>query len=173
VFSALGILFLWVGRHEWNELHHRRVRYSNFVFGLSLVAIALAAAPIALFSSIGEGSPPGWIGVEFGIAIALVFGLTFVTYAMVVAHLVGRAGEVVMGLGLAWSVIVSGLIGLALSPQLSPIVQSIVHRSPAISVLMQPITLLDALLGFSYLAFFFAFADAHYRVAKGETPPDA
>jgi len=96
--------------------------------------------------------------------------VTFLTYALVAAHLVGRSGEVAMGLGLAWGVIVSGLIGAALAPNLHPIVTAVTGRSTAIVAATHPITLLDSLLAFSYLAFFFAFVDAHYRVAKGLTP---
>jgi len=96
--------------------------------------------------------------------------VTFVTYALVAAHLVGRLGEVAMGIGLGWAVLLSGLIGIALAPNLQPIVHSVAARNPSVGVLFQPITLLDALLAFSYLAFFVAFVDAHYRVAKGLTP---
>lgn len=167
VFSALGILFLWVGRHEWNELHRTRIGHANLAFTVSLVAIVLAAAPVGYLTFVGAPTPPSWLGLEFGVAVALIFGLTFVTYALVAAHLVGRVGEVAMGLGLAWAAGISGLIGLALSPQLGPIVRTVAARSTALASVTQPITLLDALLGFSYLAFFVAFTDAHYRVAKG------
>ncbi|HYA58357.1 MAG TPA: hypothetical protein VEH57_07885 [Thermoplasmata archaeon] len=167
VFSAVGILFLWVGRHEWNELHRTRVRYASVAFEVNVVAIALAAAPIAYLSVTGGPTPPEWVQLEFGAAAALIFGLTFVTYALVAAHLVGRVGEVAMGVGLAWSILISALIGIVLSPQLHPIVRTIVARSTAVTSIAQPITLLDALLAFSYLAFFIAFVDAHYRVAKG------
>jgi hypothetical protein len=146
------------------------VGYANVAFLLSLVAIALAAVPVAYLSLTGGSDFSGWLGIEFGAAVALVFGVTFVTYALVAAHLVGRSGEVAMGLGLGWAVLVSGLIGATLVPELHPIVMAITARSAAIASATQPITLLDSLLAFSYLAFFFAFVDAHYRVAKGLTP---
>ncbi len=170
LFSGIGILFLYVGRHEWNELHLTRTRYASTAFAVSLVTILLAAAPIAYLSAVGGPTPPGWLAIEFGLAIALVFGTTFVTYAVVAAHLVGRVGEIAMGLGLAWSIIISALIGIALTPQLHPIVSTILARSTAFGSFTQPISLLDSLLGFSYLAFFVAFAEAHYRVAKGLDP---
>jgi Na+/phosphate symporter len=170
--SAVGILFLWVGRHEWNELHRSRVGHANLAFAVSLVATVLAAAPIAYLTAIGDPTPPGWLAVEFGAAIAVVFGITFVTYALVAAHLVGRLGEIAMGAGLVWAVVLSAAIGFVLAPQLDPIVQTIAARSPAIDPIVRPITLLDALLAFSYLAFFLAFTDAHYRVALGLVPED-
>jgi hypothetical protein len=173
LFSALGILFLWLGRHEWNHLHHRRVGHASLAFAASLVAIVLAVVPIAYLSTVGSTNPPGWLAVEFGAAIAVVFSATFVTYALVASHLVGLPGRVAMGLGLAWSILISALIGLALSPQLQTISRDVVSRSPAIAPIAQPITLLDALLGFGYLAFFVAFVDAHYRVATGAVPIDS
>ncbi len=168
-FTAFGLLFLWIGRHEWNELHRTRVGHANLAFAVSLIATALAAIPITYLTLAGNTSPAGWLGIEFGVAVALVFATTFVTYALVAAHLVGRLGEIAMGLGLAWSVLISALIGLALSPELAPIAQSIASRTIALDPIIAPITLLDALLAFSYLAFFVAFVDAHYRVAKGLT----
>jgi hypothetical protein len=146
------------------------VRYVNVAFAAGLVAIVLAAVPIGTLALLGTQSSPTWLGIEFGAAIALVFGVTFVTYALVAAHLVGRLGEIAMGLGLGWAVLLSSLIGVTLAPDLQPIVQSVSARNPALGPIFQPITLLDALLAFSYLAFFIAFVDAHYRVAKGLTP---
>ncbi|MGI0133174.1 MAG: hypothetical protein ACREDK_08860 [Thermoplasmata archaeon] len=173
VFSALGILFLWAGRHEWNALHRSRVGHANLAFATTFVATALAAAPIAYLSLTGGPNPPPWIALEFAVAVALVVGVTFVTYALVAAHLVGPTGEVAMALGLLWAIIISAEIGLALSHHLSTIVTTIAGRSLSIEPIAQPITLLDALLGFSYLAFFVAFVDAHWRVAKGLDLPVA
>lgn len=177
--SAFGILFLYLGRHEWNELHRSRVGHAGAAFGVSLVATVLAAAPVAYLAVQGSSSAPSWLALEFGAAIAVVFATTFVTYALVAAHLVGRLGEVAMALGLGWSIFISALIGLTLSPNLGTIVHAIAARSTAVDSIVSPITLLDALLAFSYLAFFVAFAEAHYRVAKGldpvlpATPPTA
>ena len=171
LFSVLGILFLWIGRHEWSEIHRRRVGFARFAFVASLVAIALAAAPVAYLATMGGAAAPGWLGFEFGVAVALIFALTFVTYALVAAHLVGRVGEVAMGLGLAWALIISALIGLALSPQLGPIATAVTARTPAIDQVARPIQQLDAWMGFSYLAFLVAFVDAHHRVAAGRPSP--
>jgi hypothetical protein len=166
-FTAFGLLFLWVGRHEWNEVHRTRVGHANLAFAVSLVATAFAAAPVAYLTVTGNASPAGWLGIEFGVSVAVVFAVTFVTYALVAAHLVGRLGEIAMGLGLAWAVLISALIGLVLSPKLAPIAHMLSNRTVALGPIIDPITLLDALLAFSYLAFFVAFVDAHYRVARG------
>ncbi|HEY6238874.1 MAG TPA: hypothetical protein VIZ68_06805 [Thermoplasmata archaeon] len=168
--AGVGILFLWIGRYEWNEEHRTRVGHANLAFAVSIVATILAAAPIAYLSALGDPTPPGWLAVEFGAAVAVVFAITFVTYALVASHLVGRLGEIAMGAGLVWAVVLSTAIGFVLAPQLDPIVHTIAARSPALDPIVRPITLLDALLAFSYLAFFLAFTDAHYRVAHGLVP---
>jgi hypothetical protein len=172
-FSAIGLLFLWVGRHEWNQVHRARVDHANLAFAVSVLAIGLAGAPIAYLAAVGSTTDPGWLGLEFGAAIAVVFAITFVTYALVAAHLVGRLGEIAMAIGLAWAAIISALIGFTLTPQLHPIVHAVLARSPSVGGVVQPITLLDALLAFSYLAFFLAFTDAHYRVVRGLDPEPA
>ncbi|HEV2165759.1 MAG TPA: hypothetical protein VGS23_02090 [Thermoplasmata archaeon] len=166
-FTVLGLLFLWIGRHEWNEVHRTRVGHANLAFAVSLIATAAAGAPIAYLTFLGTSTPPGWLSLEFGAAVALVFAVTFVTYALVAAHLVGRSGEIAMALGLAWAAGISALIGLALAAQLRSIVGAVAHRTLSVGPIFDPITLLDALLALSYLAFFLAFADAHYRVARG------
>lgn len=173
VFSAFGILLLYVGRHEWNEVHRTRVRYASTAFAANLLAIALAAAPVAWLTYAGDTDPTGLGTVLFGVAVGLVFSLTFVTYALVAAHLVGRLGEVAMALGLGWAAVVSGLIALALAPQLHPLVHDLLARSFALGTRLQPISLLDALLAFSYLAFLVGFADAHRRVVRGLDPAEA
>lgn len=173
VFTAFGILFLWIGRHEWNELHRARVGHANLAFALSLLATALAAGPVVYLAAEGGPTPPGWLGFEFGVAVALVFAVTFVTYALVASHLVGPVGRAAMAAGLLWAVVISAAIGLALASQLHPIVATIVARSPALGPIEHPITLLDSLLAFSYLGFFVAFADAHWRVARGLDAADA
>jgi hypothetical protein len=169
-FTAFGVLFLWIGRHEWNELHRTRVRYTNLAFAASLLAIGLAVAPLAYLAATHTDSPPGWLSAEFGVAAALVIGVTFVTYALVAAHLVGRTGEVAMALALGWTVLVTAAIGIALDPQLAPIAQAVSGGSRSFLPSLSPITTLDALLAFSYLGFFLAFVDAHFRVARGLDP---
>ena len=170
VFSLFGILFLWVGRHEWNEVHRARVTHANIAFSISIVATVIAGASVGYLAFTGAPSTPGWLALVFGIAVAIIFSITFVTYALVAAHLVGPVGEISMGIGLAWAVLLSALIGLTLMPELHPIANAIVARSASVGVLIDPISLFDALLGLSYLAFFVAFLDAHRRVARGLTP---
>jgi len=167
IFSLVGLTFLWMGRHEWSELHRRRVGHAHGAFIGSVVAIALAAAPVIYLSAIGGPPPPAWASAEFAVAIAIVFALTFVTYALVAAHLVGPVGRIAMALGLLWAFILSALIGLALSAQLSPLVRQIVDRSPAVAPIVNAIGFLDSLLAFSYIALFVAFLDAHARVRAG------
>ncbi|MCI4324738.1 MAG: hypothetical protein L3K00_02475 [Thermoplasmata archaeon] len=169
-FTACGILFLWIGRHEWNELHRTRVRYTNLAFAASLAAVALAVAPLAYLATNRSYSPPEWLSLEFGIAAALVIGVTFLTYGLVAAHLVGRTGTVAMALALGWAAVLTVAIGAAIAPQLAPIARAVTGSTASLGPTLSPITMLDALLAFSYLGFFLAFVDAHFRVARGLDP---
>jgi hypothetical protein len=112
-------------------------------------------------------APPSWLGAEFGVAVAATFVLGFFTYALLTAHLVGRIGEVAIGLGLAWALLISAAIGSVLAPRLGEIATAVASGAGGVAPLVQPIAFLDALLAFSYIAFFVAFVDAHYRVATG------
>lgn len=166
-FSVLGILWLWIGRSEWNDVHRQRVRSANVAFGASLLAAILAAAIVGYLSYLGPAAPPAWASLAFGTAIASLLALTFVTYVLVASHLVGPIGGVAMAFGLVWALLLSALIGLALSPQLQTIVQDVSSRNLAVGPVFAPVTLLAALFAFSYLAFFVAFADAYVRVGRG------
>ena len=169
-FSALGIVWLWIGRHEWNELHVRRVGHASLAFQSSLLAAGLAIGVVLLLAATGPTDPPYWTRLLFGAAVAAVLALTFLTYVLVASHLVGRWGGLAMALGVGWALLLSGLIGLALVPELPPIVRSVVLKSPAVAPVLQPLTALAALFAFSYLAFFLAFTDAHWRVVQGLDP---
>ncbi len=167
LFSFLGLLWLWIGRSEWNEAHSRRVGHVNAAFGLSLFAAVLAAGLVVWLAQMGVTTPPGWAGLAFGTAVGSVLALTFLTYVLVASHLVGPVGEISMAFGLLWALLLSILIGAALIPELTPLVADVASHNPAIGPILAPITLLASLFALSYLAFLVAFADAYGRVGRG------
>jgi|SRR5579871_840490 len=166
-FSGAGVLFLWIGRHEWNETHAQRVGHATLAFAVTLVALLLAALPVAILTAEGSSAPPAWAAWEFGAAVALVIGASFLTYGLVAAHLVGRTGRVGLAASLLWAWIVAAVLGLLLAPQLGTIVHLIQARSGPYDSVTRPLGPLEALLAISYLAFFVLFSEAHYRVARG------
>lgn len=167
--TVVGLLFLFLGRHEWNELHRSRARRTNQIFVLSLLGGFVAAAEVAylyLNPSIGT---PLWAEVVFGAALgSLVFG-TFATYAYLVFHLVRNPSKAVLVASAIWALAVSAYIGRDLAVALPTIMALVSARSLTIEGLVGPVDYLASYLFVSYFLLFAAYLDAHAVVAKG--PP--
>jgi cellulose synthase/poly-beta-1,6-N-acetylglucosamine synthase-like glycosyltransferase len=166
-FTVLGLLFLWVGRHEWNELHRQRVRHAHLSFFASLVFLALAVTPLAWAAVLGYGSLPLWAHVLFAVGIAGTFSLTFLTYALTIFHLIGPAAKAAVILGFLWAVGVAFLIAAALDQRLSTIVSAVLQRSLSFGTVFSPVSALEAYLIVTYLIFLAAFVHAHRRIVRG------
>jgi len=178
VMTVAGLLFVWIGRHEWSELHRDRVRQAHRVFGLSLVGAAIAGVLVGLLVLVPAVGVPVWAEAVFGVALgSLVFG-TFVTYVYLVFHLVGRTSRFALATTLLWTVAVSALIGSALGGNLPTIVHLVESRRTAVPGFIDPVTSLSSYLFVSYFLLLAAYVDAHRHVAAGPTParparPDA
>src|SRR5208282_88920 len=96
IVTLLGLLFLVIGRHEWDELHRARVRRANLIFGLSLLAGFVAGVELTLLVSYPSIGAPLWAEVVFGAAAGAFLLGTFVTYAQLVFHLVTRPSKVAL-----------------------------------------------------------------------------
>jgi len=162
-----GLLFVWVGRHEWSELHRTRVRQAHLVFGLSLIGAFIAAAIVALLYFEPSLGVPYWAKVVFGAAVgSLVLG-TFVTYVYLVFHLVGRPSQGILAASIAWSLIVSALMGATLSANLAPIVTLVRQHRPTLPGFVTPLDALASYLFLSYFLLLAAYLDAHRKVGSG------
>jgi hypothetical protein len=176
--TLLGLLFILVGKREWDEIHRSRVHAANTVFGVSLLAGVLAfleLAGLALYPSFGT---PWWTEVLFGGLLAgFVLG-TFVTYGLLVFHLVHRPSKVALVAAMVWALLVAALIGVALAADLPAILGLIATRSLSFETLVAPIDYLVSFLFLSYFLLLAAYLDAHVTVARGlprsaraRTPP--
>jgi len=173
VMTVAGLLFVWIGRHEWGELHRDRVRQAHIVFGLSVLGAAVAGAVLAVLVFWPSLGVPAWAEVLFGASAAsLVLG-TFVTYVYLVFHLVGPASRGILAASILWSLAVSALIGLTVAVNLAPIVGLVQHRQPVIPGFVSPLDSLSSYLFLSYFLLLAAYVDAHRRVASGARPPTA
>jgi hypothetical protein len=170
VMTLAGLLFVWIGRHEWSELHRTRVRQAHVVFGLSILGGFVAGAVLGLLYLEPGWGVPLWAKVVFGAATgSLVLG-TFVTYVYLIFHLVGRPSQAVLGASALWALAVAGLIGAALAGNLSTILTLLRHRQPSVPGFVTPIDSLASYLFLSYFLLLAAYLDAHRKVAAG--PPD-
>ncbi|MFZ0891872.1 MAG: hypothetical protein WB778_10215 [Thermoplasmata archaeon] len=172
IMTLLGLLFILVGRHEWDEIHQARVFQANLIFGLSILAGVIAGVELGFLAYYGLGAPL-WAELLFGSSVgAFVLG-TFVTYAQLVFHLVRRPSKAALVAAIAWALIISALIGESLAASLATILGLIDARSFSVGALIGPIDFLGSFLFVSYFLLLIAYMDAHLTVAKGLTKAPA
>jgi len=176
--TVAGLLFVWIGRHEWNEMHRTRVRQAHLVFALSLLGALVAGLLIAVLVLVPTWGTPLWARALFGGAVgSLVLG-TFVTYALLVFHLVPRPSKAILLASLSWSLLVAGLVGGTLAANLGAIVDLAARRTLTLPAFVEPVDSLASYLFVSYFLLLAAYLDAHRTVARGADPtgrvsPDA
>jgi hypothetical protein len=171
IVTILGLLFLFLGRHEWNEIHRARAARTNQIFALTLLGGFVAGAVVAILALYPSLGTPLWAELVFGTAVgSLVLG-TFVTYAYLVFHLVRRPSRIVLVASAIWALAVSVYIGRVIAGDLPSILVAIGARSLSVDHLLAPVDYLASYLFVSYFLLFAAYLDAHSIVARG--PPDA
>lgn len=165
--TLAGLLFVWVGRHEWNELHRDRVRQAHRVFGASLLGALVAGATVGMLLAEPSLGVPWWAGVLFGAAVgSLVLG-TFVTYALIVFHLVPTPSKALLLASLLWALVVAGFVGAALAANLPAILALASQRIVGVPNFVGPVDSLASYLFVSYFLLLTAYVDAHRTVARG------
>jgi len=170
--TVVGLLFVWVGRHEWTELHRQRTRRATAIFELSLVGGFVAVAEVALLVAYPSVGTPGWAEVLFGAAVAsLLFG-TFVTYAYLVFHLVATPSKAALAAAVVWAFAVSVVITVALAADLPTVLALVDSRSFTVPSFLAPVSSLISYLFVSYFLLLAAYFEAHATVARG-LPPGA
>ena len=167
VATVVGLLFLWIGRHEWNELHRARVTHAHLTFLTVLVLGVAAGGPVAYYLYRSPGSIPSWVPIEVGIAVGLAVIVTVAMYVVIVLHLVGWGGKAVLGLSLFTSVFPAYLLATAVARDLPTYVAEAGSAPTALVAQVEPLFALFSWLFASYLFLLAAFADAHRRVAQG------
>jgi hypothetical protein len=166
VVTLLGLLFILIGRHEWDELHRARVRRANLIFGLSLLAGFVAGIEVTLLAAYPGIGAPLWAEVVFGAAVGSFLLGTFVTYAQLVFHLVTRPSKVALVASIAWALIMSIFIAQTLAADLPSILGLIGAHSFSFEYLISPVDYLASFLFISYFLLLGAYVDAHVTVAR-------
>jgi hypothetical protein len=173
IFTVIGLLFLWLGRHEWGVLHRRRVTHAHRSFFLAVLFLVLAVVPIAVYTYLEPTtSAPDWVTLEFGASVAATFLFSYVTYALIAVHLLGSGGKLAVAAALGWAAFISALLGLAVAGLFPTYIHVIRTGSVSTSGLEGPISSELSLLFVSYFLFLIAFVDAHRRIVRHGVPPD-
>ncbi len=169
--TLAGLLFVWIGQHEWNALHRDRVRRAHLVFGLTLLGALGAGGVLALLLLRPGLGIPLWARVVFGASAgSLVLG-TFVTYSVLVFHLVPRPSKAILLASLLWALLVATFVGTALAADLATVLALAAKRSAGIPNFVGPVDSLASYLFVSYFLLLTAYVDAHRTVARGGAPP--
>ena len=166
VVTLLGMLFILVGRHEWDENHRARVRRANQIFALSLVAGFVAGIEITLLAVYSGIGTPLWAEVVFGAAVGAFLLGTFVTYAQLIFHLVTRPSKWALVASTLWALVISALIARTLAGDLPSILGLIGAHSFSFDYLISPVDYLASFLFVSYFLLLAAYVDAHITVAR-------
>lgn len=167
ILAVLGLVFVWVGRDEWNDVHRVRARTAGHVFTLSILGGFVAAGVVALLIAVPSIGTPPWAQGLFGAAFgSLVFG-TFVVYAYLVFHLVTTWARVAVVLALVWAFVVSVAVSAVLASNLTTILVLINNRTVEIPAFVAPVDLLISYLFVSYFLLLTAYIEAHVAVARG------
>ncbi|MCI4352759.1 MAG: hypothetical protein L3K14_05145 [Thermoplasmata archaeon] len=171
VATLLGVLFLTLGRHEWNEVHRTRVHHAHLTLLVTVLLALAAAGPIAYYAYMSAVAIPSWLAYEVGAAVGASLFLSFILYAIIVYHLLGTAGRAILILALLAAVPVVGIVGYHIAGDI-PTYLTTVRSSPTkLAALIEPVVSYLSYMFLAYSLFAVAFLDAHRRVARGLEPP--
>jgi uncharacterized membrane protein YidH (DUF202 family) len=168
--TVVGVTFLTIGRHEWNELHKQRVHHAHLTFIVTVLLAIAAAGPVAYYAYTASAAIPGWLAYEVGAAVAASLFFSFVLYAIIVHHLLGRTGRVILGLALVAAVPVVGIVGYLVAGGLPMYLTDARTGPDKLVALIEPLAGYLSYMFLAYGLFAIAFIDAHRRVAKGLLP---
>ena len=174
VFTVIGLAFLYLGRHEWTEVHRRRVTHAHRVFAVVIVAAAVGGGLVATYVYLApSAAAPASLAVIVAVTVAVVLVGSYITYILVVFHLVTLAGRIAAFGALAWTAYVAWLLALAVASKFPVYLAFLRHQGPLapsdVTVVVAPLSLLFV----AYFLLLVAYADAHRRVALGLDPAPA
>ena len=162
--TLAGILVLWMGRNQWNDLLSRRFRHAHRTFGLSLVALVLGAA-LLVWSSYGSvAPPPWWVSWAFGAALMASLFLTFATYVLLALHLTAWVGKALLLLALGWAAVVSLWMGQVLAQDFGAIIRDLQTHTLSNGSLNASVAGFGSYFALTYALLIIAYLDAFRRV---------
>lgn len=167
-FTVVGLVSLWLGRHEWNELHKGRVRHAHLSFGVTVVLSVVAAISVGLAYLLPASVPEPTAGWVFGAAVAGLLWFLYLTYGLAAGHLTGTVGKLLVVLALVWAAVAALLLGDTARSFLPSLLSSLSHRALTEHAVLDPFVGQLSLLFVTYLLLFVAFLDAHRRVVRGD-----
>jgi hypothetical protein len=174
IFTVVGLVFLSVGRHEWNELHARRVVHARRLFALALVIGGVAAVIVAYYVEVAPtAAQPAALAPFVAFAAAAAYFTSYLLYAMVAAHLLRPVALLLLAGALVWAAYVAFELARTIDGQFGSYLLILRTHTASVSGLTAPLTAELSTMFVTYALLAVAFADAHRRVALGPDPSPA
>jgi len=161
--TLAGLLILWIGRFEWDEILARRFRHAHWAFAINIVALLLAVTPVVWYGLLSAGSIPSWVKWEFGVAVVSSLLFTYATYVLVAFELTTGTSKAILLVAFGWASFVSIWIGDALSGEFSTIVMIVRSRVLDLSSVSESISSRESFLAVTYLLLTIAYLHAYHR----------
>ncbi len=173
-FTVVGLAFLTIGRHEWDELHRRRVAHARRLFVVAILLGAVAVAAVAYYVDLAPtAAQPATLAPFVAVAAALAFFTSYLLYAVLAAHLLRPVTWLLLVAALGWAGYVAYLLAVGIDQQFATYLAVLRTHTASVSSLVSPLTADLSTMFVTYLLLVLAFAEAHQRVAKGREPPTA
>ena len=170
--TLAGLLILWIGRLEWDEVLSRRFRHAHWAFALNIAAMVLAIVPVVWYGLLSAASIPSWVDLEFGAAVVTSLLFTYATYVLVAFELTAGLSKALLFIAFGWASFVSIWIGDALSQELGAIVLIVQNRTLDISPVSDSISSKESYLAVTYLLLTIAYLHAYHRShSRAPKPP--
>ncbi len=170
-FTLVGLVFLTIGRHEWDELHHRRVAHARRLFILAALLAGAAAAAVGYYVDIAPtAAQPATLAPFVAIAVAGAYFATYLLYAVLAAHLLRPVTWVILAGALVWAGYVAYQLAVIVDQQFGTYLADLRDHTASVSGLTAPVTAELSTMFITYFLLVLAFADAHQRVVQGREP---
>lgn len=168
VFTLVGLVFLTIGRHEWDELHKRRVAHARRLFLVAIVLGAIAAAAVAYYVDVAPtAQQPATLAPFVAIAAAAAYFTSYLLYAVLAAHLLRPVVWAVLGGAMLWAAYVAYELAVTVDDQFPTYLAVLRDHTASLAGLTAPLDTILSTMFVTYFLLVIAFADAHRRVALG------
>lgn len=168
VFTLVGLVFLTIGRHEWDELHKRRVAHARRLFLVAILLGAIAAAAVAYYVDVAPtAQQPATLAPFVAIAAAAAYFTSYLLYAVLAAHLLRPVVWAVLGGAMLWAAYVAYELAVTVDDQFPTYLAVLRDHTASLAGLTAPLDTILSTMFVTYFLLVIAFADAHRRVALG------
>jgi len=168
LFTLVGLVFLTIGRHEWDELHRRRVAHARRLFVLAILLGGAAAVALAYYVDVAPtAQQPATLAPFVAITAAAAYFTSYLLYAVMAAHLLRPVVWVVLGGAMLWAGYVAYELARTVNDQFPTYLSALRAHTASVAALTAPLDDALSTMFVTYLLLVIAFADAHRRVAQG------